>query len=461
MISPRTPSGTLELLPRDQIAYQRMVDVVRHAFERYGFLPLQTPTFEYTDVLLTKTGGETERQVYFVESTGSLEKRAAEDNPGYPELALRFDLTVPTARYVAQYERQLTFPFRRYQIQPVFRGERPQRGRFREFTQCDVDIIGKDSLDVRYDAEPVAVICAIYSDFGFGPFTVNINNRRLLRGFLASLGIEEAAQQTLVLREVDKVDKRGVDYLTRTLAEQFGLGEDKVAAILDLMGAGCLTYADAQPKLDALTGRNDELDAGIAELRTVAETLTAMGVPQDQWGINFALARGLDYYTGTIYETRLDNFPELGSVAGGGRYENLAGNYTKSKLPGVGISIGLTRLFWQLQDAGLIDTADSTVEVLVTLMDDESLQDALALAGELRAGGLRVESVLEPSKLAKQFKYADRAGIRFVAVVGESERENGTVTIKDLRRQDQFVVARAEAAKSLRVELEQPSLPQE
>lgn len=450
MITPRTPSGTLELLPRDQIAMQRMADTVRHAFEAYGFLPISTPTFEHTDVLLTKTGGETERQVYFVESTGALEKQGE----GLPELALRFDLTVPLARYVAQYERQLTFPFRRYQLQPVFRGERPQRGRFREFTQCDVDIIGHDRLDVRYDAEPVAVIVAIYTEFGFGPFTVNINNRRLLRGLLASLGVTEPERQTLVLREVDKVDKRGVDYLRRTLTgEGFAMADADVDAIVELMGAGVAPYADAKPKLDALRGRNDELDAGIDELVTVCETLLAMGVAPDCWGINFALARGLDYYTGTIYETRLDNFPELGSVAGGGRYENLAGNYTSSKLPGVGISIGLTRLFWQLREAGLIDTADSTVQVLVTLMEDALLPESLALAAQLRAGGIRVESVMEPSKLGKQFKYADRAGIRFVAVLGDSELAEGTVTIKDLRRQDQFTVPRADAAKALRVEL--------
>lgn len=455
MITPRIQSGTLELLPREQVAFNRMVDVIRHAFERYGFLPISTPTFEFTDILLTKTGGETERQVYFVESTGSLEKSrgalAAGDDPGLPELATRFDLTVPLARYVAQREGQLSFPFRRYQIQPVFRGERAQRGRFREFMQCDVDIIGKDSLDIRYDAEPVAVICAIYDELDFGPFTVKINNRRLLRGLMSSLGITEPDRQTLVLREIDKIDKRGADHLTTSLGpEGLDVGEEALAAILDLARRGALTWDDAMPVLEELSGRDDELDAGIGELRAVAGALDALAVPRDQWAINFGMVRGLDYYTGTIYETQLDDYPELGSVAGGGRYANLAGLYTRSTLPGVGISIGLTRLFWQLREAGLIDVAASTVDVLVTLMDEARSGESLALAADLRRAGLNVETVMEPGKLAKQFKYADRAGIRFVAVLGENELAAGTVTIKDLVGAEQRELPREEIATFIR-----------
>lgn len=455
MITPRIPAGTLELLPYDQIAFNRMVDVIRHAFERYGFLPVATPTFEATEALLTKTGGETERQVYFVESTGALEKsRAALDAgeaPGLPELALRFDLTVPLARYVAQHEAALSFPFRRYQIQPAFRGERPQRGRFREFIQCDVDIIGKGHLDVRYDAEPVAVVCDIYRQLGFGPFTVKINNRRLLRGLMSSLGITDPDRQSAVLREVDKLDKRGMPYLLSALgAEGLDVREPALTTLTELAGRGIQPWDQAMVVLAELEGRDPELDAGIGELRLVAETLDALQVPRDEWAVHFGMVRGLDYYTGTIYETQLDHYPELGSVAGGGRYANLAGLFTKSELPGVGISIGLSRLFWQLSEAGLAPKATSTVDVLVTLMDDALRPDALALAGELRRAGLAVESVMEPSKLAKQFKQADRAGVRWVAVVGEAEVSAGTVTLKDLHGGDQVTVPRGDAAAHIR-----------
>lgn len=450
MIKPRTPPGVMELLPRDQIAFQQMLDTIRRNFERFGFLPVETPVMELSEVLLTKTGGETERQVYFVQSTGSLEQG------GTPEMALRFDLTVPLARYVAEHEHDLSFPFRRYQMQRVYRGERAQRGRFREFYQCDIDVIGKDILSVRYDAELPAVIHAVFSELAIGKFTIQLNNRKLMRGFFENLGVADAEQQMLVLREVDKLDKRGADAVRATLTgDSFGLSAQVVQSILDFVQIRSNGHADALAKLDALGHGSSVFNQGIAELREVLELVRALGVPESHYALNFSIARGLDYYTGTVYETLLDDYPQIGSICSGGRYEDLASHYTRSKLPGVGISIGLTRLFWQLRDAGLIDTADSSVQVLVSQMDASRLPTYLAIANELRIGGLNTEVQLEPRKLAKQFQYADRAGIRFVVIVGEDEEARGVVAVKDLRRAEQFEVARADLARTLRVELEQ------
>ena len=449
MIKPRTPPGVLELLPRDQIAFQRMLDVVRRNFERFGFLPVETPVFELSEVLLTKTGGETERQVYFVQSTGALEQG------GQPELALRFDLTVPLARYVAEHEHDLAFPFRRYQMQRVYRGERAQRGRFREFYQCDIDVIGKDSLSVRYDAEMPAVIHAVFSELGIGAFTVHLNNRKLLRGFFEALGIAEGERQMLVLREVDKLDKRGAAHVRETLqGEAFGLSEAVTDRILSFVQARSQGHADALARLAPLEA--DPLTAeGARELREVIELLRANGVPETAYAINFSIARGLDYYTGTVYETLLDDYPQIGSICSGGRYENLASHYSKSRLPGVGISIGATRLFWQLREVGILSTADSSVEALVGLMDEARLPQSLALAQQLRAGGINTEVQLEAKKLAKQFQYADRAGIRFMVLVGEDEAARGVVTVKDMKRQEQFEVPQSELVAALKVELEQ------
>ena len=458
----------MELLPPDQIAFQRMLDTIRRNFERFGFLPVETPVMELSEVLLTKSGGETERQVYFVQSTGALENgiesiskavqasdatrpviadlvRKAAHELATPELALRFDLTVPLARYVAEHEHDLAFPFRRYQMQRVY--------------QCDIDVIGKDALSVRHDAELPAVIHAVFSELAIGPFTIQLNNRKLLRGFFEAQGIADGELQALVLREVDKLDKRGEDHVRATLTgEGFGLGVEAVATILDFVKVRSTSHADAIAKLDALGEGNNALREGVAELREVLALVRAMGVPESDYVLNFSIARGLDYYTGTVYETTLDHYPQIGSICSGGRYEDLASHYTKSKLPGVGISIGLTRLFWQLREAGLIDTAASTVQVLVTQMDAASLPHCLAVANELRHGGLNTEVVMESSKLGKQFKYADRAGIRFVVVLGEDEIAKGTVTVKDLRRADQFEVSRSDLARTLRVELAQPQV---
>jgi len=451
----RTMPGVLELLPLDQIAFQRMLDVIRRNYERFGFLAIETPVIEYSDVLLTKSGGETERQVYFVQSTGAL-NAAGKVDEGMPELALRFDLTVPLARYVAEHERGLSFPFRRYQMQKVYRGERAQRGRFREFYQCDIDVIGKDALSVRYDAEIPAVIHSVFRELAIGPFTIHLNNRKLMRGYFESLGVTEPEQQMLVLREVDKLDKRGADYVRDTLTgDTFGLSADVTAKILAFVQVRSSSLQDALDKLDALGPGPEAMEQGRAELKEVLNLIHAFGVPETAYALNLSIARGLDYYTGTVYETTLNDHPQIGSICSGGRYENLAGQYTKSHLPGVGISIGLTRLYWQLRDAGLIDTAKSTVDVLVTQMDEAQLPAYLALASELRGAGIATEVVLEGGKLGKQFKYADRAGIRFVIVLGEDEIAKNVVTVKDLRREDQFEVARGELIKTLRVELEQ------
>jgi histidyl-tRNA synthetase len=453
----RTMPGVLELLPLDQIAFQRMLDTIRRNYERFGFLPIETPVIEHSDVLLTKTGGETERQVYFVQSTGAL--GAAAEKGGVPELALRFDLTVPLARYVAEHEHDLSFPFRRYQMQRVYRGERAQRGRFREFYQCDIDVVGKDSLSVRYDAEIPAVIYSVFRELNIGAFTIQLNNRRLMRGYFENLGIADSEQQMLVLREVDKLDKRGADYVRDTLTgEAFGLSAEVAAKILAFVQVRSTSVDDAFAKLDALGSGSETFEQGRAELKEVLSLIRDFGVPETHFALNLSIARGLDYYTGTVYETTLDDHPGIGSICSGGRYENLAGQYTKSHLPGVGISIGLTRLYWQLRDAGLVSTARSTVDVLVTQMDPAQLPTYLAVANELRTAGIATEVVLEGGKLGKQFKYADRAGIRFVVVLGEDEIAKGVVTVKDLRREDQFEVPRADLVKTLRVELAQAEI---
>ena len=448
LTAPRTMPGVLELLPREQVAFQSMRDAIRRGFETYGFLPVETPAIELADVLLTKSGGETERQVYFVQSTGALEQ------PGRPELALRFDLTVPLARYVAEHERDLAFPFRRYQIQRVYRGERAQRGRFREFYQCDIDVIGRDRLPVCFDAEIPAVIHAVFSALDIGAFTIWLNNRKLMRGFFEGLGIDDGERQMLVLREVDKLDKRGADHVRGVLTGgDFGLAAAVVDRILALVEVRSTSLADAHARLDALGAGTETFEQGRAELREVLDTVAAFGVPDSAFALNLSIARGLDYYTGTVYETTLDDHPGIGSVCSGGRYDDLAANYTRSKLPGVGISIGLTRLFWQLREAGLLKAAETTVQVLVTRMDGSDLAECLALAKALRDAGIATEAALEGGKLGRQMKYADRAGIRFAVVAGDDERARNAIAVKDLRRGEQFEVPRSELVDALRARL--------
>ncbi|MBP9203877.1 MAG: histidine--tRNA ligase [Kofleriaceae bacterium] len=446
MIKPRTMPGVMELLPRDQLAFQRMLDTIRAAYERFGFLPIETPVIELTDVLLTKSGGETERQVYFVQSTGSLDQAAnGAGADRRPELALRFDLTVPLARYVAEHEHELTFPFRRYQMQRVYRGERAQRGRFREFYQCDVDVVGKDTLSPRYDAELPAVIHAVFTELGVGDFTIRINNRALMRGLLEDLGLAEPERQAAVLREVDKLDKRGADAVRTSLTSpELGLGVDAADQLMGWVQLRSRSHAEAMAILAELPVRGDTARRGADELRTVLEMIRGFGVPEARYALDLSIARGLDYYTGTVFETVLDAHPQIGAICSGGRYDNLAGFYTKSHLPGVGVSIGATRLFDQLRQLGVFTTAPSSVTALVALLDDTRLADGISLANQLRAGGVCTELAVDARKLAKQIQYADRAGIRFVVICGEAEAARGVVAIKDLVAGTQREVARAD-----------------
>ncbi|WP_370327218.1 histidine--tRNA ligase [Euzebya sp.] len=435
-ITPRTPPGTMELLPRRQIAFQRMVDVIRSAYERFGFLPIETPVFEVADVLLSKSGGDTEKQVYFVQSTGSLEQ--GQD----PDLALRFDLTVPTARYVAEHEHDLAFPFRRYQIQRVYRGERAQRGRYREFLQCDIDVIGRDSLSVEHDAEIPALIHAVFSDLQVGDFAIHVNNRKVLRGLFASLGVDGTERQTAVLRTVDRLDRLSPDQVAAQLtAEGIGLDAATADAVLDFAGfrGGA---AETLAHLDGLGIDDPTFAEGVAELRTVADGLAAYGIDESDWRIDLSIARGLDYYTGTVYETFLTDHRDIGSVCSGGRYDDLASLYTRSRLPGVGISIGLTRLFYALEQAGIVVDGPSTVEVLVTRMDPTLHAEYLAIGRALRDAGINTEVHLADAKLGKQLAYADRIGAATAVIMGAREHADGVVTVKDMASGEQTQVPR-------------------
>ncbi len=446
LIKPKTMRGVMELLPLDQVAFQRMIDVIRETYERFGFLPVETPVMEYKRILLTKSGGETERQVYYVQSKG------AHDQERDIEYCLKFDLTVPLARYVAEHEKRLIFPFRRYQIQRVYRGENAQKGRYREFYQCDIDVIGKDVLPLDYDAEIPVAMHAVFRNLNFGKFTIYINNRKLLNGFFAALGVDEAILGG-VLREIDKMDKRGRDYVVETLTgEGFSLSAETVSQIMDLVG---LTGTNGE-KLDALAAMtidNEVFQTGLAELSQVIESIAASGVPDEYVAINLAIARGLDYYTGTVYETLIDDHPEIGSICSGGRYDNLASQYTKSRLPGVGTSIGATRLFYKLKEAGLISSASSLTQVLVTRMDTNLAKEYLTLAGLLRDAGLNTEVFYGGGKFGKQIKYADRAGIRFAVIMGGDELAKGEVTVKDLQLSEQFTASRDKLAESIQARL--------
>lgn len=428
-VQPRTPPGVLELLPAQQIAFQRMLDTIRRGFERFGFLPVETPAFELTDVLLTKSGGETEKQVYFVQSTGALDQADGKR----PELALHFDLTVPLARYVAEHEHELAFPFRRYQIQRVYRGERAQRGRFREFYQCDIDVIGKDALAISYDAELPAVVHGIFTALKIGAFTIKINNRKLLRGILESLDVMPAVQPA-VLHEIDRLgkhDRAAVESRVGAI-----IGTPSASRLLELIGApGGATEILA--RLQRFESRSPSYAEGVAELARVHADTLALGVPSAMLAIDLSIVRGLDYYTGTVYETFLDAHPGIGSICSGGRYDDLAGHYTRSKLPGVGISIGATRLFSQLLELGLVAAGPrATADVIVLRVDDDLGGDCAAVAAELRGHGWNVEVYGTADKLGKQLKYADRVGVPIAVIVGKREFAAGVVRLKDLRVTD-------------------------
>jgi histidyl-tRNA synthetase len=423
----------------DQASFQDMLDAIKRGFESYGFLPIATPTMELAELLLRKTGGETERQVYLAQSSG------AADQGEEPELALRFDLTVPLARYVAEHRNDLTFPFRRYQMQTVFRGERPQQGRFREFYQCDIDVVGQDTLSLRYDAEIPAVINTVFGNLDIGEFTIGISNRRLLAGLMTSLDMDSSDQ---MMRELDRLSRRGPEEVVASLRQR-GASEAGARRLTELAGRGVVTGEGGFALLDELRANAPALEQGVSEVREVLSLLFQLGVPSHRFGVDLGIARGLDYYTGTVYETTLVAHPELGSICSGGRYDDLAGHYTDRKLPGVGISIGLSRLFWQLRSAGILPAPKSPVKALVALLDDEGLDEALKIAADLRASGINTESSLEPRKLGQQLKYADRARIEVVVLAGPDERAKGEVLVRNLSRQSQEFVARADVAEAV------------
>ena len=439
-IKPRTLSGFMELLPGPQSQMDAVMDVLRETYALFGFVNIDTPVLEASEVLLAKGGGETEKQIYRFEK-------------GDTDLSMRFDLTVPLAKYVAMNYGQLSFPFRRCQIGKVYRGERAQRGRFREFYQADVDVIGDGSLDPSNEAEMVAVICETFRRLGLTRFVIRMNNRRFLNGLFEYLGLRD--KSAAVLGAIDKLDKIGRDKVLALLREIEGVTPESAAELLDIVSAG-----DPEAMLDSLGGKCEALDRGIAELRQVTGLLPAFGVPGDKWKLDLTIARGLDYYTGTVYETTLLDYPEVGSVCSGGRYDDLAEYYTDKKLPGVGVSIGVSRLFFILQDQGLLrpEAARPPCDALVIPMGDV-LDAAVAASTALRSGGVRTQLYMEPKKAKAKFAYADKLGVPFAVIVGEEEKQRGTVSLKDLRSGAQETVTAAEAAERIRRELPAPAAP--
>ena len=437
-IKPRTLSGFMELLPAPQQQMERMMQILRQTYALYGFTPLDTPAIEAAEVLLAKGGGETEKQIYRF-------------SKGEADLALRFDLTVPLAKYVALHYGELTFPFRRYQIGKVYRGERAQRGRFREFYQADIDIIGDGQLDILNEAEIPSIIYQTFTRMGLHRFQIRVNNRKILNGFYAMLGLEEQSGE--IMRTVDKLDKIGADKVRAILVDDAGLTGQQADEVLRFIS---ITGSNSQV-LEALAGyagQNETFDAGVAELRTVADSLAAFGVPESHFRVDLTIARGLDYYTGTVYETVMLDHPEIGSICSGGRYDNLAGYYTDKKLPGVGISIGLTRLFYVLGEQGYLNPALNTApaDVLILPMT-ESLAPAISLATALRAEGIRTQLYSEKKKFKAKLSYADKLGIPYAVFLGEDEIAAGQVTVKDLRSGEQTTTTPAAAAETIRTGL--------
>ncbi len=423
IVTPSTLPGFNEYLPEDQILFNHMMDVIRHHYEQAGFIPLDTPVLEKAAVLLAKGGGETEKQVYRFQK-------------GDTDMAMRFDLTVPLARYVAQHFSDLNFPFRRYHIAKVYRGERNQKGRYREFYQCDIDIIGNGALAIENDGEIPSIIYRTFQALGFDDFTIHLNNRKLLTGFYRHLGMEDA---TTVLRIVDKLDKIGADAVKEELVEA-GLSPEKAEEILAFMAIQG-TNESILATLDDW-GIEDELfQEGLRELSRVVTCIEAFGVPAKNYRIDLTIARGLDYYTGTVYETTLDDYPGIGSVCSGGRYDNLAGHYTKQHLPGVGISIGLSRLFFQLKAAGHFKEAPQTLLNALLLPLDGAEEDGMRLWATLQDAGLCVQGYFEGGKMGKKFKYADQLGVPYVIVLGPEEVQKGVVSLRDMKTGEQEEIA--------------------
>ena len=428
-VQPRTLSGFMELLPARQAQFDRMVEILRRTYSLYGFTPLDTPLIEASEVLLAKGGGETEKQIYrFMK--------------GDTDLSLRFDLTVPLAKYVAQNCGHLTFPFRRFQIGKVYRGERAQRGRFREFYQADIDVIGDGKLDISNEAEIPSIIYRAFTALGLKRFQIRVNNRKILNGFYAMLGLTQQSGE--IMRTVDKLDKIGAAKVKDLLVEG-GVSEDSAQEILHFIGISGGNQA-VLAALETYRGRNEVFDTGLDELTTVVKYLSAFGVPETHFAVDLTIARGLDYYTGTVYETTMLDHPEIGSICSGGRYDNLAEYYTDKQLPGVGISIGLTRLFFVLEDQGYLNDGLNTAPADVLLLPmTEDLSPAIALATQLREAGIRAQIHGEQKKFKQKISYADKLHIPYVIFLGEDEIQSGVAAVKDLATGEQVKLPPAEA----------------
>ena len=438
IIRPRTLSGFMELLPGKQIQFERMANILRSTYASYGFAPLDTPIIEDAQILLAKGGGETEKQIYRFQK-------------GDSDLALRFDLTVPLAKYVALHAGELAFPFRRFQISKVYRGERAQRGRFREFYQADIDIIGDGKLDILNEAEIPAIIYKVFRGFGLTRFQIRVNNRKILNGFYAMNELAEKSGE--IMRTVDKLDKIGAEKVRAILVETCGLTDAQADEILKFIAIRG-TNDEVMAALEGYAGRNDIFDTGLTELKAVTANLAAFGVPESNFAVDLTIARGLDYYTGTVYETTLLDHPEIGSVCSGGRYDDLAGYYTERKLPGVGISIGLTRLFYVLDEQGLLnsDLPTAPADALVLPMGGEA-GPAIALAEALRSEGLRVQLYGEQKKFKQKMAYADKLGVPFAVLLGEDEIAAGKCSVKNMVTGEQVTVTPAEAAAHIKAAL--------
>ena len=430
-VEPRTLSGFMELLPGEQMKMEKMLEALRKSYSVYGFTPLDTPVIESSEVLLAKGGGETEKQIYRFQK-------------GDSDLALRFDLTVPLAKYVAANYGRLSFPFRRYQIGKVYRGERAQRGRFREFYQADIDIIGDGKLDIVNEAEIPAVIYSTFRSLGLKKFKIKVNNRKLLNGYYDMNGMSEKAGD--IMRTVDKLDKLGSDKVKNLLIDEVKMLPCKADNVLDFMAIKG-TNAEVIERLEMYRGMNELFDTGLDELKEVTKYLSAFGVPEENFAVDLTIARGLDYYTGTVYETEMTEHPEIGSVCSGGRYDNLAEFYTDKKLPGVGISIGLTRLFYILQEQEMLSDEIITApcDALVLPMT-EDMSYAISAATELRREGIRTQIYGEKKKFKSKMNYADKIGVPYVIFVGEDEISEKLLSVKDMKTGEQLKLSCADAA---------------
>ncbi len=438
IIKPRTLSGFMELLPGKQAQFERMLQILRTTYASYGFAALDTPAIEDAQILLAKGGGETEKQIYRFQK-------------GDSDLALRFDLTVPLAKYVALHVGELAFPFRRYQISKVYRGERAQRGRFREFYQADIDIIGDGRLDILNEAEIPAIIYKVFRGFGLERFQIRVNNRKILNGFYAMLALSEKSGD--IMRTVDKLDKIGAEKVKSILTADCGLTDDQAEEILKFIAIRG-TNSQVIAALEGYAGKDELFDRGLEELKAVTANLAAFGVPEANFAVDLTIARGLDYYTGTVYETTLLDHPEIGSVCSGGRYDNLAGYYIDKQLPGVGISIGLTRLFYVLDEQGLLNPNLPTApcDALVLPMT-ENAGTAIALAETLRSSGLRVQLYGEQKKFKQKMAYADKLGVPFAVLLGEDEIAEGVCSVKNMRTGEQVKLTAEQAAEHIRAAL--------